>query len=436
MTTVTIGLLVFVVMVVLIVLGCPIFLSMMITCFGGFWAVGGFNMAVTQFTTAPLNIGASYSYAVLPLFMLIGSLSAETGIAQGAFDSFHKWLGRIRGGLLYTVVGANAVFGACSGIDTAGSITFGRLAMPELRKAGYDESMSLGLITSAGTLSSLIPPSVPIILMCMLMDNVSISTALSYGLCTGIMMILLFCVGVFVIVRIFPNKVPSTTDMPKVPMKEKLASLKNLIPIVLVFALIVGGTMLGWFAATVAGAVAAVVLTVFALIKRVPVKRIAHCYWDACVVNASFFPIIIAGNMFGRFVAVTGMVNGIANFINNLHMPNYFIFLIIVLFYLFCGCFMDILSSIIITVPIVLPLMTGMGYSQYIVVILLVMAGELAQLTPPIGMNVFAVSSALRVKPAAVFKGAMPFFFMELALVLLFGAFPGLISWLPALLGL
>lgn len=430
-----IGITVFIAMVVLILMGVPIFLSMMLTCFVGFCCVGGLDMAITQFTTAPLNVGASYTYAVLPLFMLIGTLAGETGIAEGTFSALQKWLGRVRGGLLYTLVATNAVFGACSGISTAGNIVFGRLAMPELDKAGYDRRLSLGTITGAGSLSSLIPPSVPIILVCMMVSNMSIGKALTYGLSCGLLMIAVLCAGIFVYVHAFPDKVPKTSGLPKVPMKEKLCALKSLLPIVLVFLLIIGGTMLGLFAATVAGAVASVVLMIYALIKKVPGKRILHCIWDAAIVNAGFFPIIVAGNMFSRFVTTTQLVDGVAQLISGLSLAPYLIFVLVVVFYLLCGCVMDIISIIIITVPIVLPLLQSLGYDQYIVCVVLVLMCELAGLTPPIGMNVFAVSNALRIRPMEIFRGVAPFFVMELIAVLLIGALPQIISWLPLLTG-
>ena len=436
MTPTAIGILVFLAMIVLIMMGAPIFLSMMVTCFVGFCMIGGLPMAVTQFTTAPLAVGADYSYAVLPLFMLIGTLAGVTGIAEGAFSSLQKWLGRVRGGLLYTLVLANAAFGACSGISTAGSITFATLALPEMDKAGYDKKISMGAICGSGILSTLIPPSIGIIMICVIMQNLSIGTALNYGLSCGILLIAIMCLGVFVYVRIRPDKVPSTADMPKVSMKEKLISLKHLIPIVFVLLLIIGGTMLGWFAATVAGAVASVALIIFALVKKVPVKDVLRCIWDAAVVNAGFFPIIVAGSMFSRFVSTTGIVTAVANFIARLNVPPYVVFLIVVVFYLFCGCVMDIMSIVTITVPIVLPLLVGLGYNEYIVCVLLVFMCDMAGLTPPIGMNVFAVSNALRVSPSEIFGGVTPFFLMDLAAVLLIGAFPQIIMWLPALSGL
>lgn len=436
MSPATIGILVFIVMIALILMGVPVFLSMMITCFGGFCLIGGLPMAITQFTTAPLAVGADYSYAVLPLFMLIGTLAGVTGIAEGAFGALEKWLGRVRGGLLYTLVLANAAFGACSGISTAGSITFASLALPEMDKAGYDRKISMGAICGSGILSTLIPPSIGIIMICVIMSNLSIGTALNYGLSCGILLIAIMCIGVFIYVRIAPNKVPDTSNMPKITMKEKVISLKNLLPIIFVFLLIIGGTMLGWFAATVAGAVASLALIIYALVKKVPVKEVIRCLWDAAVVNAGFFPIIVAGSMFSRFVSTTGIVTAVANFIARLSLPAYVVFLIVVAFYLFCGCVMDIMSIVTITVPIVLPLLVGLGYNEYIVCVLLVFMCDMAGLTPPIGMNVFAVSNALRISPSEIFAGVTPFFLMDLAAVLLIGAVPEIIMWLPRLSGI
>lgn len=359
-----IGLVVFAVMVAMVMLGIPIFVSMLVCAFVGFWLVGGQNLAILQFTSAPLNIGASYTYAVLPLFMLVGSLANVTGIAQGSFDAMHKWLGRIRGGLLYTVVGANALFGACSGISVAGNVVFGKLAVPELERTGYNRQLSYGTVTGAGALSSLIPPSVPIIMWC-LVTNMSIGNTLMYGLSAGLMMVVVLCVFIFGYSIVFPEKVPNTKDLPKVPLIEKVKATRYIVPILLVFALIIGGSVLGWFSSTVACAVAVFALLIFALIKRVPLKKIWNCIWEAAIMNAGMFPIILAGTIFSRFISMTGLADGMANLISSAKVPPLIVFTMVVVFYLICGCVMDIISTIIITVPVIFPLLTtGMGMNQ------------------------------------------------------------------------
>lgn len=429
------GLWVFAGMIIMVLLGVPIFVSMLAGSFVGFIAIGGLKMMVVQFTTAPFSLGANYTYAVLPLFMLVGSLASVTGIAQGAFDAMQKWMGRVRGGLLYSVVCANALFGACSGISVAGNVVFGRLAVPQLERQGYDKSLSYGTVTGAGVLSSLIPPSVPIILWC-LVTNMSIGNTLMYGLSAGLMMVVLMCLFIFIYSLVRPGKVPSTKDLPKVPFVEKLKSLRYLIPILLVFALIIGGAVFGWFPATVGGAVAVTALLIFALIKRTPLKVIGHCIWDAAVMNAGMFPIIMAGTIFSRFITLTGLADGMADLIANSNMHRLLVFTCVIIFYLICGCVMDIPSIIIITVPVIFPLLTGLGFSEYVLCVMLVFMCDVAGMTPPIGMNVFAVSNALRVRPTSIFKGCIPFFILDIVCVYIMAIFPQVVEFLPKLMGI
>jgi C4-dicarboxylate transporter, DctM subunit len=435
MTTVGwIGIGIFVLLMVLVFLGIPIWVSMLGCSFLGFMLIGGLNLTTIQFTQAPFSLGANYTYAVLPLFMLVGSLAGETGIAQGAFDAMNKWFGRVRGGLLYALIGANAVFGACSGISTAGNVVFCKIAMPELEKRHYDRKLSLGAIVGAGSLSSLIPPSVPIIIFC-LMTDLSIGTTLMYGLSLGLIMIVLLCLCIKVITIISPKKVPGKDDIEKVPMKEKVRALRYLVPFLLVFALIVGGTLTGLFPSTVAGAVASIALIIYALIKRVPGKRILHCVWDAAIMNAGIFPIIIAGSIFSRFISMTRLADGLANVIANAGLPALAVFTLVVIFYVICGCVMDIASIIIITVPIVFPLLTGLGYNPFVLCVVLVMLCDAAGMTPPIGMNVFAVSNALRTGTSQIFKGVVPFFIVDMVAVFLMGLVPEIVEFLPRLMG-
>ena len=429
------GILVFIGMIVLVLLGVPIFVSMLAGSFVGFIAIGGMRMMIVQFTTAPFSLGADYTYAVLPLFMLVGSLASVTGIAQGAFDAMHKWLGRVRGGLLYTVVCANALFGACSGISVAGNVVFGRLAVPQLERQGYDRSLSYGTVTGAGVLSSLIPPSIPIIMWC-LVTNMSIGNTLMYGLSAGLMMVVILCVFIFIYSLVRPNKVPDTKSIPKVPFMEKVKSLRYVIPILLVFALIIGGAVWGWFASTVGGAVAVFALLVYAIIKKVPFKQIGHCSWDAAIMNAGMFPIIMAGTIFSRFISLTGLADGMADVIAGANLPPILVFTLVIIFYLICGCVMDIPSIIIITVPVIFPLLTGLGFDQYILCVMLVFMCDVAGMTPPIGMNVFAVSNALKVRPMDIFRGCVPFFILDIVCVYIMALAPQIVQFLPRLMGI
>ena len=432
-----VGILTFVVMMIMVFAGIPVFVSMLVSAFGGFIALYKGNMVVmlTKFTSAPFELGANYNYAVLPMFMLVGALAGETGIAKGAFDAMRVWLGRVKGGQLFTVVAANAIFGACSGSSIAGNIVFGKLAMPELKASGYHESYSMGCIAASGALSTLIPPSMGIIMYCLISPiAMGVGTALMGGIVPGLLTAILLCVTVRLIGRFKKGSIPPASGE-KVPMKEKLKSLKLLIPILCLFAIIIGGTFAGWFTATVGGAIGAFAVCIYAFAKRLPIKTIAHSIWEAATMEAGIFPIIVAGQLFGSFIAATGLADTLANLIAGVNAPAFFIFMLVVLLYLFCGCVMDIVSIIIITVPVVFPVLNAVGYSPYVLVIALCLLSEIAGLTPPVGMNVFATANALRVNPSMIFKGVVPYFICELVMVILIALIPDIVLFLPRLLG-
>lgn len=442
-----IGLLGFCFMLFLVFIGVPVFISMLTSAFVGFAVLygGDLTMVFTQFTNAPFNLGANYNFAVFPMFMILGALAGETGIAQGAFTAVKAFLGRVTGGLLYTVIGANAIFGACSGSSIAGNITFGKLALPELEKAGYNRKYSLGCIAASGALSTLIPPSIGIIMFCLIAPSpimfngesitLSVGTALVGGIGPGLLTMLALMLTVYLIGRLKKGSMPKT-EGPKLPAKVKLKSLLYLLPIIILFGLIIGGTMLGWFTATVAGAIGAMAVVIYSLVKKVPVKKILFNMWDAALMEASIFPIVIGGQMFGRFIADTKLADVISTAIVNINAPPFVIFLIVMGFYVFMGCVADVVSVIIITVPVIFPLLCNLGFSPYVIIICLCFMTELDGLTPPIGMNVFATANALRINASEVFAGIIPFFITENIMVLLIAIFPAIVTTIPKLLGM
>jgi tripartite ATP-independent transporter DctM subunit len=446
MSPAVIGIVFFLVMMVMVFLGIPVFISMLTASLAGFLVLNGGNpaMMLSQFTAGIYNLGANYNYAVLPLFSLVGALVGETGVAEGAFNCLEAWLKRLKGGLLYTVVAANAVFGACSGSSIAGNIVFGKLSLPQLRKRGYDEKLSLGCIAASGALSTLIPPSMGILMFCIIAPSpievngqsvaISVGTALSGGIVPGILTAIALCLTIRIVGIFRKDALPPKSHEP-VDWKERLTGLRFLIPILLLFGLIIGGTMLGWFTATVAGAVGAVAVLIYAVIKRTPISKIWNCIVDAAVMEAGIFPIIIGGQIFSRFVSQSGLASYLSNGIASLNAPPFVVFILVMALYMVCGCVMDMMSIIIITVPVVFPILCGLGYSPYAIIISLCFMMEIAGLTPPIGMNVFATSNALRVSPSKVFSGVLPFFICEICMVLVIAFVPSIVTWLPSLIG-
>ena len=435
-STAIFGLACFGIMIALIILGIPIAISMFVISVVGFYITGGISMLSTQLSNGIFSLSASYTFAVVPLFMIVGVLAGETGIASSAYNGARAWVGKYRGGLLYTTVVSNALFGACSGISVASNAVFCKIAAPELRKAKYDDSLSLGCISAAGSLSSLIPPSIPIITVCIL-SNLSIGTALICGTAAGIitMLIMMFIIKGTQLIR--PDKVPEPTEEDRnITFQDKLKSLKLLVPILALFALIVGGSFFGWFSATVGGAVASVAIIIYAIIRRMPVKQLLHAVCESASQFAGIYLMIMAGSLFSRFITTTGLANQLASLISGLHMAPIFIFLIVVVFYLFCGCFIAVMPIIIITVPVLLPLLENLGFNPYAMAICLVLLCELGNITPPVGNTVFTTAIITGENPMKIFKGVTPFFIAELASCVLFGMVPIIVTFLPNLLGM
>jgi tripartite ATP-independent transporter DctM subunit len=426
----------FAVMIGMVLIGVPVIISLFSSSIAGILWMYGPTMLLTQFTSGPFSLSASYNFAIMPLFTLLGILASETGIAQGAFQSMRALLSKTKGSLLYTTVAGNAIFGACSGNSNAGSVVFARIALPEMEKYSYDKQLSLGCITAASALSSLIPPSIPICNYAIL-AGYSVGTALMYGLSTGILTVVVMFVVIKATLILSPKKAPAVTQADRnVTAKEKFYNLKFLIPIVILFGFIIGGSFFGWFHPTVGGAIGAMATVVYALVKRVPVKRIISATWESAHIFAGIYLIIVSGTMFSRMISLSGLTSALINAISNSILPPYAVMLIVIFAYLVAGCVMDILAVIVITVPIVFPILVdGMGYDPFVLIMMAVLVSAVGSITPPIGIGVFTVSNVTRIPVRTIFAGVWPFVIAELIVTLVAVFFPITISWLPKLLG-
>ncbi len=427
-----IGVLAFAVMIVLIFLKVPVFLAMIVTSIGGMLLIVKPAMLLTQFTQGPFSTAASYTYALLPLFAFMGVLLDRTGIAEGTFTATQAWLGNFRGGMLSTVVVANTIFGACSGNPTAGCVVFSRMALPSLDKTGYDRSNALACIATSASLSSLIPPSSCILLCCMLTD-LSISRGLMSGLGGGIILTILLLVCVQVTAHL-TNKIPKAEKV-KVSWKQRLKTLRLLVPIVVLFCIIIIGAYAGFFTATVGGAIGAACVTIYAIFfKRMKLKEVFDCAVESIVLNSNMFALLLAGTMFGRLITLTRLPDTLITLISELNAPVVVIFTLIVVFYFVAGAVMDIMSCMIITVPIIFPLMTAMGFDSYAILIFLVIMINLGSISPPIGMGVFVSAQAVNVDPKLIFKGIWPYCLVNIGCAYVIAFIPQVVNFLPNLL--
>jgi tripartite ATP-independent transporter DctM subunit len=425
-----VGLWTFIGMFVFLMLGVPIFICLFAAAFVGSWLIGGPIYTLQQFASAPYHITSSYIFAVVPLFMLMSVLAANCGVAQSAYDTARKWLGGLRGGLLIVTVGAAGMFGAACGSSIATSAVFAKMALPELKKYKYDRSLSMGCIAAGGSLDALIPPNVGTIIVCILVDA-SIGKALVGGIIPGIIYALLLIATIQLLGFFKPKAIPRI-DI-RVSWKEKFSSLVLIFPIIFIVLLIIGGMYFGVFPPTVGGAMGSVGVLLVALFRRTGIKVIAHSFYEAVLINTQLFPLIISGFLFARFMALSGLPKYLLQLVIDAHLPPLIVMLIIIIFYLFIGCVLEFMSMAVITLPIVYPLLLGVGFDPIATIIIIVFLSEIALLTPPIGMSAFVVAGVAGVSPEVVFRGILPFFIVCLFLLGLMVFFPEIVTWLPNL---
>jgi C4-dicarboxylate transporter, DctM subunit len=414
----------------LLMLSVPIWISMIVAAFAGFWLIGGSTYTLQQFSTAPYYITASFSFAVVPLFILMSILAAECGIAGACYETFSKWVGGIRGGLLVATVMGSALFGACSGMSLASVAVFAKVALPELEKNNYDKSISTAYIAASGVLSSLIPPSVPVVIFCILL-NLSIGRTLIAGIVPGIALAVLLSLSVLITGYFKPRAMPKITS--RISWKERFWSLRLTGPVIFVILVVIGGIYLGIFAPTVGGAIGSLAILLIAMVRRIKAKTIIHSFYETVLVNAQIYPLVIGGFIYARFVAVSKLPDNLMDIIVSANLSPLLLMFVIVIFYLVIGCLLDFMSMLIITLPLVYPLLTGVGFDPLAIMAVILILMGVAGITPPVGMSVFIVSGVAKVKPETVFKGIIPSFLVYLGLIALIAVFPQIVTWLPNL---
>jgi tripartite ATP-independent transporter DctM subunit len=360
----------------------------------------------------------------------MSTLAVNCGIAQNAYDAARKWLGRFRGGLLMVTVGAAGVFGAACGSSIATSAVFAKMALPELKKYKYDRSLSMGCIAAGGTLDALIPPNVGTVIVCIIVEA-SIGKALVGGVIPGIIYALFLITTIQVIGYFRPTAVPRL-DI-KVSWGERFSSLALILPVLFIVLLIIGGMYLGVFPPTIAGAIGSVGVLMIAIIRRVGIKAIGDAFYEAILLNAQLFPLIISGFLFARFMAISGLPKMLLQVVIDAHLPPLMVMLCVIIFYLFIGCVLEFMSMAVITLPIVYPLLLGVGFDPIASVITIVFLSEVALLTPPIGMSAFMVAGVAGVSPEVVFRGILPYFITCIVMLWLMVFFPEIVTWLPNL---
>ncbi len=416
-------------MMLLLFLGMPIGFAMGLVGFCGL-SVVGFNMAaaLSTLSVAPYSTTASFILAVAPLFIFMGLLASEAGISGELFDTAYKWLGRLPGGLAIAAIAGCAGFAAVCGDSMATAVTMGSVSLPEMKKKKYDPSIACGALAAGGTLGILIPPSVGFIFYAIVTEE-SVGKLFIAGIVPGIMLTVMFILCILLQATLRPHLAPAGDA---VPMKEKLLALKGILGMLALFILILGGILGGIFSPTEGGAIGVVGAFLIAVIRR-------RLSWEnlktACArtvfITTKLLMILIGVGILGYFFAASRLPFELAQFVTGIGMSKYAVLFAILVLYVILGCLMNVIPMILLTLPALFPTVTALGFDPIWFGVLTVIIMEMGQITPPVGVNVFALTSvADGVSMGTIFKGIFPFFLCMVLLLLLIILVPQTATWL------
>ncbi|MCP1673490.1 tripartite ATP-independent transporter DctM subunit [Natronocella acetinitrilica] len=434
-----IGLIAIGTMLLLIALSIPVAFSIFIVAIVGLWYLGGMPLMLGTIEGLPYQFASQYGFVVIPMFILMGAFAEISGITKDFYTFFYRVLGRVRGGLLMVTTLSSAGFAAISGSTMVNAVVFTRIALPQMMAFGYNKAIAAGCIAAAGTFAALIPPSIMMVVYALLTGQ-SIGTLLVAGIVPGLLTAGAYLIAIWVMVTIRPSIAPVPTE--RFSLQDKLRSFYSIWPFVLLAVIVIGGIYSGAMFPSSAGAVGAVGAFLIMLMrgwlrKDMPsMGKIGGAMQSAAMTTAVLFLVIIAGLMLSRLFVYSGFVDEIVWYIEGLGVSPLTVMLVIMLMYIILGCFMDTISMVVVTVPFVFPVVTSLGFDPIWFGVIVIKLVEIGVLTPPIGLNLFAVLSASdgRVQPTDLFKGVAPFLVVEVIILGLLLAFPAIVMWLPDLM--
>jgi len=434
MDPVTVGILGCVLLVILLFLGMPIAFVMMFVGFTGIWALSSLDAALPKVAETVWGVAANYPYTIIPLFILMGSFAGSGGITRELYNTFDKWARRLPGGLGIATIAACAAFGAVSGSSVAAAAAMGNVALPEMRRFGYDPKLGCGVIAAGGTLSFLIPPSLGFVVFGMLTEQ-SIGKLLISGILPGILMSLSFIACVIVLVAINPALAPRSTE--KVTFREKIVALKGVWEVLLVFFIVMGGIYLGFINPTEAGAIGATALFIIVILKRKLTRaNLFSSLLEMARISIMVLFLVAGATLFSYFLALSTIPTAVSTWIAGLGVSRYVILLIIVAIYFLLGCFLDSVSMMVLTLPVIFPVIVTLGFDPIWFGVLLVLMMEAGLITPPVGLNIYTIAGiAPDVPMGDIFRGAMPFLLSVIATAIILTIFPQIATFLPSLMG-
>lgn len=413
---------------VLLAIGLPVALSLGLAGGFGLWLVGGPEMMLGILATAPGSALSSYELLTVPMFLLMAEFMVASRISNTLFDAIACWTARLRGGLGVATAITGAAFGAISGSSTAAAATLSTSSVPSMIRQGYDAKFASGIVAISGTLAMLIPPSIAIIFYGLL-SGADVGKLLIAGLVPGI----LVTTAVIVTIRLMIWRNPALApDRGFTSWADKLGSLKVAGPFIALFVLVTGSIYMGIATpveASALGASGALFLTIVTghLTRTVVITALRN----TITVSAMIGLIVLCSSLLGYFLTITGATRSLVTWIGDVGVHPYVVLLVLVVMYLVLGCFLDLLSILILTIPVVHPLIVSMGFDPIWFGILVILLIEVGMVTPPVGLNLFVVSRATGQPVSDVVRGVIPHVIAHLVLIAIIIIFPQIILWLP-----
>ncbi len=421
-------------MVMLLILGVPIAFAMALTGAVGVWILEGPGPALAHTLLIPWNEGRSFVFVTIPLFVLMGQLVFQTGLASDLYAGVRTWIGtKVPGGMAITSVVACGAFGAVTGSSIATVATMGAIVMPEMRRYKYHPRLATGALAASGTLGILIPPSL-IFIFYGVMTETSIGALFIAGILPGILTVAMFSAIILIRCLVTPSLGPPG---PQATWRERWTSTVGLLPILALFLLVIGGIYGGIFTPTEAAGVGCTgVLLTAAMRRRLTTRAASRALEETALISAMIFAIIVGGYLVARFLAITGITQSLVSVLVGMELGRVPFLMLLVLLYLVLGAMLDVFGMLVLTIPFVMPVVAELGIDPVWFGVFAVVMAELALVTPPIGANVFVMRrTAPEVPMEDIFMGVLPFVGGELIVIALLIAFPEIALWLPGRMG-
>jgi C4-dicarboxylate transporter DctM subunit len=419
-------------LLVLFFLGMPVGFAMAIVGFYGFCYVVSFKAGLNMIGTDLWFTFSKYGLTVIPLFIFMGYLAFNAGIAERLYNAAYKWVGHWPGGLAIATIGADELFAAICGSNTATAATMGAVALPQMEKYNYDTRLSSGTVVTGGTLGTVMPPSVVIIVIGLQTEQ-SIARLFLGGILPAILLGILFVLTILILCRLNPDFGPPG---PKTTFKEKVKSLPGVIEAIAIFMLVIGGLFIGLFTPTEAGAVGVFCTFIVAVATRkLTWKGLVNSILETLKISCMVFVLVTGAIIFGRFLAVTRIPFLVADFAASLPVSPYVILAFVLVIYLIGGCVMDALGFLVLTIPIFFPLGIALGFDPVWYSIILTMVTTLGAITPPVGVNIYVVKAlAPEIALGRIFKSVSFFLIACIVSIIILIIFPQIVLFIPEML--